>query len=35
MGAPGFWVGLTGGLVTASALLGTRLFLFRPKPDFA
>jgi len=35
MGAPGFWVGLTCGLVTASALLGTRLFLFRPKPDFA
>jgi len=35
MGAPGFWVGLTCGLITASALLGTRLFLFRPKPDFA
>jgi MATE family, multidrug efflux pump len=30
MGAPGFWVGLTCGLATASVLLGTRLFLFRP-----
>jgi MATE family multidrug resistance protein len=31
MGAPGFWVGLTCGLASASVLLGTRLFLFRPK----
>jgi len=30
MGAPGFWVGLTCGLATASVLLGARLFLFRP-----
>jgi MATE family multidrug resistance protein len=35
MGAPGFWIGLTCGLATASVLLGTRLFLFRPKTDVA
>jgi MATE family multidrug resistance protein len=28
MGAAGFWVGLTTGLISASLLLGTRLFLF-------
>ncbi|WP_404366666.1 MATE family efflux transporter [Marinobacter sp.] len=28
MGAAGFWVGLTSGLVSASILLGARLFLF-------
>jgi len=33
MGAAGFWVGLTCGLASASVLLGTRLFLFRPKPQ--
>ncbi|MEQ9547933.1 MAG: MATE family efflux transporter [Marinobacter sp.] len=32
MGAAGFWVGLTGGLASASILLGLRLFLFAPKP---
>jgi MATE family multidrug resistance protein len=26
MGAAGFWVGLTGGLISASALMGWRLF---------
>lgn len=30
MGAAGFWVGLTGGLSSASILLGIRLFLFAP-----
>ncbi|KMQ73063.1 MATE family efflux transporter [Marinobacter subterrani] len=30
MGAAGFWVGLTGGLVSASILLGWRLFLYAP-----
>jgi MATE family multidrug resistance protein len=35
MGAPGFWVGLTCGLATASVLLGTRLFLFSPKTGAA
>ncbi|WP_166261714.1 MATE family efflux transporter [Marinobacter salicampi] len=30
MGAAGFWVGLTSGLVSASVLLGARLFLFSP-----
>lgn len=30
MGAAGFWIGLTCGLASASVLLGTRLFLFRP-----
>lgn len=30
MGAAGFWVGLTGGLTSASILLGIRLFLFAP-----
>lgn len=30
MGAAGFWVGLTGGLTSASLLLGLRLFLFAP-----
>ncbi|PPI85090.1 MATE family efflux transporter [Marinobacter maroccanus] len=30
MGAAGFWVGLTGGLASASILLGWRLFLFAP-----
>lgn len=32
MGAAGFWAGLTGGLVSASLLLGLRLFLFAPAP---
>ncbi|MDX1599638.1 MAG: MATE family efflux transporter, partial [Marinobacter sp.] len=32
MGAAGFWVGLTGGLASASILLGLRLFLYTPKP---
>lgn len=31
MGAAGFWVGLTGGLASASVLLGWRLFRYRPK----
>ncbi len=31
MGAAGFWVGLTGGLASASILLGLRLFLFAPR----
>ena len=31
MGAAGFWIGLTGGLISASLLLGTRLFFFLPK----
>ncbi|PCM44279.1 MATE family efflux transporter [Marinobacter sp. ANT_B65] len=31
MGAAGFWVGLTGGLASASLLLGWRLFRYRPK----
>lgn len=31
MGAAGFWVGLTGGLASASILLGCRLFLYAPK----
>ena len=35
MGAPGFWIGLTCGLATASILLGTRLFLFRPDHSVA
>lgn len=30
MGAAGFWVGLTGGLASASVLLGFRLFLYAP-----
>lgn len=30
MGAAGFWVGLTGGLASASVLLGLRLFLYAP-----
>ncbi|WP_449285575.1 MATE family efflux transporter [Marinobacter sp. PE14] len=30
MGAAGFWVGLTGGLASASILLGCRLFLYAP-----
>ncbi len=30
MGAAGFWAGLTGGLASASILLGWRLFLFAP-----
>lgn len=34
MGAPGFWIGLTCGLATASALLGTRLFLFKPTKSY-
>ena len=29
MGAAGFWVGLTGGLASASVLLGWRLFRYR------
>ncbi|WP_375172026.1 MATE family efflux transporter [Marinobacter sp.] len=33
MGAAGFWVGLTGGLTSASMLLGWRLFRFAPGPD--
>lgn len=33
MGAAGFWIGLTGGLASASLLLGTRLFVFAPKPE--
>lgn len=33
MGAAGFWVGLTTGLVSAGVMLGTRLFRFRvPQP---
>jgi len=32
MGAAGFWVGLTGGLASASVLLGLRLFLYAPAP---
>ncbi|MGM0768122.1 MAG: MATE family efflux transporter [Pseudomonadota bacterium] len=32
MGAAGFWVGLTGGLASASILLGLRLFLYAPAP---
>jgi len=35
MGAAGFWVGLTGGLASASILLGCRLFLFAPNSDQA
>jgi len=31
MGAAGFWVGLTGGLASASILLGWRLFLYAPE----
>ncbi|MFL1467047.1 MATE family efflux transporter [Marinobacter sp. HN1S83] len=31
MGAAGFWVGLTGGLASASILLGLRLFLYAPR----
>ncbi|GGE64827.1 putative multidrug resistance protein NorM [Streptosporangium jomthongense] len=31
MGAAGFWVGLTGGLASASLLLGWRLFHYRPQ----
>ncbi|AZT82306.1 MATE family efflux transporter [Marinobacter sp. NP-4(2019)] len=31
MGAAGFWVGLTGGLTSASILLGLRLFFYAPK----
>ena len=31
MGAAGFWMGLTGGLASASLLLGWRLFHYRPK----
>ena len=31
MGAAGFWIGLTGGLASASVLLGWRLFRYRPK----
>jgi MATE family multidrug resistance protein len=31
MGAAGFWMGLTGGLASASVLLGWRLFRYRPK----
>ncbi|MFL1454679.1 MATE family efflux transporter [Marinobacter sp. GN3S48] len=31
MGAAGFWVGLTGGLTSASILLGLRLFLYAPR----
>lgn len=30
MGAAGFWIGLTGGLASASVLLGLRLFLYAP-----
>lgn len=30
MGAAGFWIGLTGGLASASVLLGWRLFRYRP-----
>lgn len=33
MGAAGFWVGLTGGLISASILLGWRLFLYTPEGD--
>ncbi|MDC0661155.1 MATE family efflux transporter [Marinobacter sp. SS21] len=33
MGAAGFWIGLTGGLTSASLLLGTRLFLFAPAAE--
>lgn len=33
MGAAGFWVGLTGGLASASILLGWRLFLYTPDSD--
>ncbi|WP_092020926.1 MATE family efflux transporter [Marinobacter zhejiangensis] len=33
MGAAGFWVGLTGGLASASILLGIRLFWFSPQPE--
>lgn len=33
MGAAGFWVGLTGGLASASVLLGLRLFLYAPAPS--
>lgn len=32
-GAPGFWVGLTVGLVCASILLTARLFLYRAQPQ--
>lgn len=32
MGAAGFWVGLTGGLTSASILLGWRLFRYTPNP---
>ncbi len=35
MGAAGFWIGLTCGLASASILLGTRLFLFKPEPASA
>jgi len=33
MGAAGFWIGLTGGLTSASILLVSRLFLYRPRPE--
>lgn len=33
MGAAGFWAGLTGGLVSASILLGWRLFRYAPGQD--
>jgi len=33
MGAAGFWIGLTAGLTSASILLITRLFLYRPRPE--
>lgn len=33
MGAAGFWIGLTGGLISASLLLGVRLFFFLPQPE--
>ncbi|MGO1462277.1 MAG: MATE family efflux transporter [Marinobacter sp.] len=33
MGAAGFWVGLTGGLASASVLLGWRLFRYRPQTE--
>ncbi|MEZ5524187.1 MAG: MATE family efflux transporter [Pseudomonadales bacterium] len=35
MGAAGFWIGLTAGLTSASILLISRLFLYRPKPELA
>ncbi|AOY89263.1 MATE family efflux transporter [Marinobacter salinus] len=33
MGAAGFWAGLTGGLISASILLGWRLFRYAPGQD--